>query len=121
MHGQLLSHVWLSVTLWTLAHEGVSHYASLSAGFSRQEYWSGLPYPSPGDLSDPGTEPESPASPALAGRFFTTEPPGRPKMWYICAMEYFSTIKRNKIGSFVQMDLEFVIQTKVRKKTKMVY
>ena len=78
MHAQLLSHVWLSVTLWILAHKGVSHHASLSAGFSRQEYWSGLPYPSPGDLSGPGTEPESPASPALAGRFFTTEPPGKP-------------------------------------------
>ena len=44
-------------------------------GFSRQEYWSGLPFPSPGDLPDPGTEPRSPA---LAGGFFTTEPPGKP-------------------------------------------
>ena len=43
--------------------------------FSRQEYWSRLPFPSPGDLSDPGIEP---VSPALAGRFFTTEPPGKP-------------------------------------------
>ena len=46
----------------------------LSVGFSRQEYLSGLPFPSPGDLPDPGTEPESPA---LAGGFFTTEPPGK--------------------------------------------
>ena len=75
----------------------------------------------PRDLPDPGMEPACPASLALAGRFFTTEPSGRPKLWYICAIEYFSTIKRNKIGSFVQMDLEFVIQTEVRKKTKMVY
>ena len=44
-------------------------------GFSRQEYWSGLLFPSPGDLSDPGMEPESPA---LAGRFFTSEPSGKP-------------------------------------------
>ena len=43
-------------------------------GFSRQEYWSGLPFPSPENLPDPGTEP---ASPALAGRFFTTGPPGK--------------------------------------------
>ena len=43
--------------------------------FSRQEYWNGLPFPSPGDLSDPGLEP---ASPALAGSFFTTEPPMKP-------------------------------------------
>ena len=46
-------------------------------GFSRQEYWSGLPFPSPGDLLDPGIEPTSPVSPALAGEFFTTEPPGK--------------------------------------------
>ena len=45
-------------------------------GFSRQEYWSGLPFPSPGDLPDPGIKP---MSLALAGRFFTSEPPGKPK------------------------------------------
>ena len=44
-------------------------------GFSKQEYWSRLPFPSPGDLPHPGIEP---ASPALAGRFFTAEPPGNP-------------------------------------------
>ena len=48
---------------------------SLSMGISRQEYWSGLPFPLPRDLSDPGIEPESPA---LAGRFFTSEPLGKP-------------------------------------------
>ena len=48
-------------------------------GFSMQEYWSGLPFPSPGDLPDRGIEPEFPA---LAGRFFTTEPPGKPKDVY---------------------------------------
>ena len=46
--------------------------------FSRQEYWSGLPLPSPGDLLDPGIEPVSLASPALAERFFTTRSPGKP-------------------------------------------
>ena len=46
----------------------------LSMEFSRQEYWSGLPFPTPGDLLDPGIKPESPASSALAGRFFTTGP-----------------------------------------------
>ena len=50
-----LSHVQLFVTLWTAVHQ-----APLSMGFSRQEYWSGLPCPSPGDLPDPGIEPESP-------------------------------------------------------------
>ena len=44
----------------------------MSMGFSKQEYWSGLPFPPPEDLSDPGIEPVSPAAPALAGRFFTT-------------------------------------------------
>ena len=47
----------------------------LSMGFPRQEYWSGLPFPSPGDLPDPEIKL---MSPALAGRFFTTEPPGKP-------------------------------------------
>ena len=47
-------------------------------GFPRQEYWSALPLPPPGDLPNRGIEPMSPASPALAGRFFTTEPPGKP-------------------------------------------
>ena len=51
-----LSHVWLAVILWTVACK-----ASPSVGFSRQEYWSGLPFPSPGDLPDPGIEPGAPA------------------------------------------------------------
>ena len=45
-------------------------------GFPRQEYWGGLPGPFPGDLPDPGIEPESPTYPTLAVGFFTTEPPG---------------------------------------------
>ena len=55
------------MTPWTVAHQ-----ASLSMGFSRQEYWSGLPVPSPGDLPDPGIRPMSLKSSALAGEFFTT-------------------------------------------------
>ena len=54
---------------WTVAHQ-----APLSMGFSRQEYWSGLPFPPPGDLPDPGIEP---VSPELAGEFFPTELPGK--------------------------------------------
>ena len=57
----------------------MAHQAPLSMGFSRQDYWSGLPFPPPRDLPDPRIEPTSPVSPALAGRFFTTEPPGKPK------------------------------------------
>ena len=63
----------LFATPWTAAHQ-----APLSMGFSRQEHWSELSFPSPGDLPDPGTELLSPASPALAGGFLTTEPPGKP-------------------------------------------
>ena len=50
-------------------------------GFPRQEYWSALPLPPPGDLPNRGTEPMSPVSPALAGRFYTTEPPGKPYLY----------------------------------------
>ena len=57
-------------TLWTVAHQ-----APLSMGFSKQEYWSGLPFPSLGDLPGPGIEP---VSPALTSVFFTTESPGKP-------------------------------------------
>ena len=58
-------------TPWTVAHQ-----VPLCMGFSRQEYWSGLPFPSPGDLSNLAMES---VSPALAGRFFITEPPGKPR------------------------------------------
>ena len=62
---QLLSYVRLFVILWTVAHQ-----APLSMGFSRQEDWSGLPFPPPGDLTDPGIKS---VSPIFAGGFFTTE------------------------------------------------
>ena len=66
-----LSRVWLcTATLWTAAHQ-----APLSMGSSRQEYWSVLPCPLPGDLPDPGIKPVSLVSPELAGRFFTTGKP----------------------------------------------
>ena len=55
-----------------LVAQTIAHQASLSVGFSRQKYWSGLPDPSPGDLPDPGIKPVSLVSPALAGGFFTT-------------------------------------------------
>ena len=70
------STVWLFATLWTVAHQ-----PPLSIGFSRQEYWSELPFPSPGDLPKLGVELASPVSPALAGGFFTTEQTGKPQKW----------------------------------------
>ena len=67
----LCVHAQVCLTLWTGAHQ-----APLSTGFSRQEYWSGLLYLSPGDLPDSGIKP---VSLALAGEFFTAEPPEKPK------------------------------------------
>ena len=67
MHAELPQSCLTLATLWTVAHQ-----APLSWGFSRQEYWSGLPFPPPGDLPHPGIEPLSQASPALTGRFLTT-------------------------------------------------
>ena len=69
----VLNHARLFATLWTAAHQ-----APLSMEFSRQEYWSQLPFPFPEDLPDPGTETASLAFPTLAGRFFTIGPPGKP-------------------------------------------
>ena len=66
-----LSRVQFFATPWT-----VSYHAPLSMGFSRQEYWSGLPFPSPGDLPDPGIKPWSPA---LQTDALPSEPPGKPK------------------------------------------
>ena len=60
-------HVQLAVALWTVAHQ-----ASLSVGFFRQEYWSGLLFPTPGDLPNPGIEYSSLTTPTLAGGFFTS-------------------------------------------------
>ena len=66
-----LSHVRLFVTSWTAAHQ-----APLSMGFSRQGYWSGLPFPSPGDLPDPGFKP---GCPILQADVLLSEPPRKPK------------------------------------------
>ena len=65
-----LSHVWLFATPWTIAYQ-----APQSMEFSRQEYWSGLPFPSPGDLPDSGIEP---GSPTLQADALPSEPPGKP-------------------------------------------
>ena len=67
---KLLSFVRLFVTPWT-----VTYHVTLTMGFSRQECWSGLPFPSPGDLPDPGIKPRSPA---LQADSLPWEPPGKP-------------------------------------------
>ena len=72
VHVWVLGHVQLFATPWTVALQ-----ALLSMGFPRQEYWSGVPFPPPGDLLSPGTEPPAPA---LASTFFTTAPPRKPEI-----------------------------------------
>ena len=74
--GKLLSCVQLCMTPWTTA----ACQAPLSMRFSRQGYWSGLPFPSPGDLPDPGIEP---GSPALQADALPSEPPGKPKVNFL--------------------------------------
>ena len=80
---QSLRCVRLFATLWTVACQ-----APPSMRFSRKEYWSGLPFSSPGDLPNPGIKPTSPASPELASRFLIIEPPGKPQHllqhWTFC-------------------------------------
>ena len=72
------------MTPWTVAHQ-----APLSMEFSREEYWSGLSFPPPGDFTDLGIEP---TSPSLAGEFFTTAPPGKPYI-IACMLKYIGGIQ----------------------------
>ena len=80
---QSLSLVQLFVTPWTVVYQ-----APLSMGFPRQESWSRLPFPSLGELLDPGMEP---VSPALAGKFFTIEPSGKPRILQQVLLDAFQT------------------------------
>ena len=73
------SHIQLFETLWNVAHQ-----ALLSVGFSRQEYWSGLPCPAPGYIPDPGVEPASLMFPALQADSLPSEPPGKPLLFHRC-------------------------------------
>ena len=82
---QSLSHVWLFATPWTMT--------PLSMGFFRQEYWSGLPFPPPEDLPDPGIKP---ASPSLAGGFTTIVPPRKPTAHNWCSVNIWLNHRRKK-------------------------
>ena len=111
-----LSHVQLFETLWTTAHE-----APLSMEFSRREYWSGLPFPSPGDLPDPEIEPRSPA---LQADFLPSEPPRKVKVkvkslshvqlfsipWAVVYQAPLSTGKNTGAGSFSLLQGIFLTQ-----------
>ena len=90
VHKCELRGVDLYATPWS-----VTYQVYLSMGFPRQEYWRALPFLSPGDLPDPGIEP---VYPALAGRFFTTEPPGKPSAqfsnkFFFSSLEPFFQLK----------------------------
>ena len=86
----VLGHIQLFATPWTVARQ-----VPLSMGFSRQEYWTGLPFPTPGDLPHPGIEP---ASPALAGRFSITALLGKPG--YQAEVTALKKTLLDKIGMF---------------------
>ena len=98
-------HVQLFATLWTVACQ-----ALLSMGFSRQEYWRGLPFPPP-FLPDSGIEPKSPVSPALAGRFFTTVPPGKPLKHRTTrkSLKVFSIVGYYKIVNVIPCAIQYIL------------
>ena len=99
-------HVRLFVTLWTIAHQ-----PTLSMGFSRQEDWSWLPFPSPGDLPDPGIEPRSPA---LQADSLPTELWGKPNgsIWHPMSLSLFaSTLLSN--GQIILIEF-FIFRSSVR-------
>ena len=92
----LFSRVWLYATPWTIDHQ-----APLSIGFSRQECWSGVSFPPPQDLPNPGIKIHVSWVSCLAGRFFTSEPPGKPQ--YICILMCI-TLGGNFICKFYWID-----------------
>ena len=108
MHVSACSVMPNSATPWA-----ATCHVPLSMGIFRQEYWSGWPFLNPEDLPDPGTRVTSSASPALASRFFTTEPPGKPySTWllfaYIAPAYIFPEI--NLIASLLKIPVDFFFQ-----------
>ena len=95
-----LSRVWLCATLWTVALQ-----VPLSVGFSRQEHWSRLPSPPPGDLPNPGIEPQSLMSTALASEFFTTSAPWETQTYIVMYVNYFSIKLEKERGPPQREDL----------------
>ena len=94
-----LSRVRLFATPWTAAHQ-----APLSMGFSRQESWSRLPCPAPGDLPDPGIRPASPKSPASAGSFFTTGRNIMRNTYIVLIFYYVGSIDQSCLTLYDPMD-----------------
>ena len=112
---QSLGGVWLFATPWT-----VDCQSPLSMGFSRQEYWSRLPFPLPGDLPNTGIEPVFLVSPVLASGFFTTESPrssGKVSGWPRSSFEFFHTnVRKNPIEFWPTQYLTHVISLNPPKK-----
>ena len=102
---QVASVICNSATPWTVARQ-----APLSMGFSRQEHWSGLPGPPPGDLPNPVIEPASRMSPALAGTSFNTN--ATREAWNVPQSNGKNTVKYKKIE--VNVDFDFIIHTTSR-------
>ena len=113
-----LSRVRLFATPWTVAYQ-----APLSMGFSRQEYWSGLPFPSPGDLPDPGIEPRSPTLEADAltseppGKPFTTKPPGKPDVnvnpSIFLVLHHYNTVILSKLFNHLEPHFSHLKKRKI--------
>ena len=95
--------------LWSPLPMNSSLQAPLSVGFSRQEYWSGLPFPPPGDLLDPAIEPAFLSSPTLVGRLFTTEPLGRPLLSLSGCLSIwrFSSLSETDYKGFTILSLNY--------------
>ena len=104
--------------------------ASLSIDFSRQEYWSVVAFPSPGDLSEPGIKPLSPVSPALAGRFFTNRviwilrPITKRELWRLCGVDTWSDISADRNADRTQIQMSaysfswFITKVKLQRRPK---
>ena len=120
----MLSYVWLFATPWTVVCQ-----APLSLEFSRQNYWSGLPFPSPRDVPNPGIKPEPSVSPALASGFSTTDPPGTLYLfcvWYNILFKLIIVFHlmslRNVLFNFylkkASFDSEVITEKKKKKRSK---
>ena len=120
----IVSYFWVADS-WTLSYccclvaklcqnsfvtpRAVAFQAPLSMGFPRQEYWSRLPFPSPGDLLDPGIKP---ASPALAGRVFTLEPPGKPS-WTPSSVQFSQSVMYDSLWPYGLQHEHLIVLMKV--------
>ena len=105
----VLSCVLLFAVPWTVAHQ-----APLSTGFSRQKYWSGLPFPTPGDLLDPGIEPESFVPPTLQADSLPLRDLGSPRVWEGRAMQVASPRWQDRWGGNMSLQLGNIFKAELK-------